>query len=101
MIVKQWYPKGLQPVIGGRGVVSRLSALRRELEAGAGRLSEIELPAVLLLFDVCNALGLSEAQQREVLGAEGARYIEALGRVPVMLTQTGVPRGQSGHSKQG
>lgn len=54
-------------------IVTRLTGLRRELEAD-GVLQDITL--TLFLSDVCSALGLSESKQAEVLGPEATEAVE-------------------------
>ena len=61
-----------------------LVKLRRELEA-TGDWPGLETPAVLLLADVCQALGLSDADRQAVLGAEGAAYVEAVTKASLYL----------------
>jgi hypothetical protein len=49
-------------------------SLEQELE---GDWTAVELPAALMLADVCAALCLSETQQREVLGEAGWELVTA------------------------
>lgn len=65
---QRWYPKGFTKDGNSVDVVEQLANLRRQIEEGAARLSEIDLPAALLLSDVCKALGLTVSDQRKVLG---------------------------------
>ena len=66
--------------------VKRLTELRRELET-TGKWPELEIPAVLLLIDICQAPGLSEADRQVVLGARGVAYFEAVATTPMHLVQ--------------
>jgi hypothetical protein len=70
-------PIHLNPVAG-------LAKLRQELEA-TGSWPEVEVPAALLLADVCQALGLNLSDQQVVLGAEGTAYFEAVLNAPIVL----------------
>jgi len=71
-------------------IMQRLAKLRQELEAGTeAPISELELPAALLLGDVATVLGLSAEQRREVLGAEGAAALARWEATPVMSTGPG------------
>lgn len=55
-----------------------LTRYRRELEQGTApeAWSEVELPAGLMLADVCDALGLSDEQRQKVLGDAGMVFLE-------------------------
>jgi hypothetical protein len=57
------------------------------MEATGTSICELSAPAVLLLADVCNALGLDESDQRLVLGEGAATWLEQWGSSPV-LTRT-------------
>jgi len=64
-----------------RRVVTRtLARFRKRLQHDAQPepWAELELPAGLVLADICDALGLSEEQRGEVLGEEGAAFVGAL-----------------------
>jgi hypothetical protein len=50
-----------------REVVERLAGLRREVE-GEVEIDDLETSFALALWDVCGALGLTEAERTEVLG---------------------------------
>jgi len=57
-----------------------LRRLRQALEHGTEGepWAAVELPAGLLLADVCDALGLSDDQRRDVLGDAGAAFVEGI-----------------------
>ncbi len=61
-----------------KGITERLKCFRHEFEQGTVTLAwpEVELPAGLMLADICDALGLTEDQQRRVLGEVGALFLE-------------------------
>jgi hypothetical protein len=61
----------------------RLMELRAALEDDAGLAAEV--PAGLLLSDVCEALGLEDSERREVLGKKGARFVDDVLGAPVKL----------------
>jgi hypothetical protein len=64
-----------------RRVIARtLRRFREGLERdAAGEAWEVmEVPAGVLLGDVCDALGLDPGQRREVLGKAGAGYLDDL-----------------------
>ena len=56
-----------------KAVVARLRRFREKLESDMAPepWTALEAPMVLLLSDVCNALGLSEKEKAGVMGAEG------------------------------
>ncbi len=60
-----------------KAVVGRLRRFRRRLERETTpeNWAAMELPAGLLLADVCAALGLDEAERSDVLGAAGAAML--------------------------
>ncbi len=57
------------------GTASLLQRFREELERDMepARWTSLEAPMVLLLSDVCDALGLSERERAAVLGQQGER----------------------------
>ena len=58
--------------------VTRLAAVRRELQESAGAAWPQECDnEVWLLYDVCEALGLNGATE-EVMGPEALRYVRSL-----------------------
>ena len=57
--------------------VQSLAQLRQEMEATGVTLCELTLPSVLLLADVCDALGLDARARRAVLGDEAIAWLEA------------------------
>lgn len=64
-----------------RQVMTRtLRRFRERLEGDAGNepWELLEVPAALVLADVCDALGLDPGQRREVLGAAGTAFLEEL-----------------------
>ena len=66
--------------------VKALSDIRRELEEDA----EIQFPdavqrELLVLYDVCKALGFSNQATEEVLGESGRQHVHDLLNVPVEL----------------
>ena len=65
----------------------RLIELRQLIEEEAD-LCEVEVPAVLLLSDVCIALDMEEVDRLEVLGPRGASYVEALANGQISLCKT-------------
>ncbi len=76
MCNNEFYPKGLTPLKTGPGIVERLAGLRRAFEKGGNtRIYEFSAPAILLLADVCEALGLGKEEQARVLGREGAKQV--------------------------
>jgi hypothetical protein len=68
----------------------RLEQLSREMEEGATKIDDLEVPALLLLEDVCRALGLTEEERCQVLGQEAAQWVDVWASVSV--TKTGLPR---------
>ena len=60
-----------------RAVIERLRSLREgvEREMKPESWTALEAPMVLLLADVCDALGLTEGEQTIVLGQEGAQAL--------------------------
>jgi hypothetical protein len=68
----------------GLNVAAKLAGLRCELES-TGSWPGLEISAALLLADVCQALGLSEADQQSVLGASGMTYVKAVVNAPLRL----------------
>ena len=64
--------------------VTCLAKLRQELQA-TGSWPAVEVPAALLLADVCQALGLNMSDQQAVLGVDGAAYLEAVANTPIIL----------------
>lgn len=60
--------------IGHRSTVTRLIELRERLETDMfpEPIGALKVSAVVLLADVCEALGLNEGETAKVLGAEGA-----------------------------
>ena len=89
----EFLPKGLSPLESKTGfnVEARLADFRREYEKDGGSLSE-ELPFVLVLTDVCLALGLSESARARVLGPRGTALLLEWEQTPVALTKR-VPEG--------
>lgn len=59
-----------------RSMITSLKALRIELEDCNVNLVADMPEAALMLSDVCHVLGLSEAEQAEVLGQEVAEAVE-------------------------
>lgn len=65
--------------IEARWLTDRLAGLRRSFEAAcSGPLAEVEVPVVLLLDDVCSALGLPDEARRAVLGEQGIVAVESI-----------------------
>ena len=58
-------------------IAERLRALRQEME-GDGSIAEVEVPAVLLLDDVCSALELPQTERVWVLGDGGMAFVESV-----------------------
>ena len=85
MCNNQFLPKGLSPLESGTGIAEKLTGLRQSFEAEGAKLCAMHVPAVLLLSDVCDALGLSEEEWRTVLGPEGLQYLEGWRNTPVRL----------------
>ena len=83
---QQFLPKGLSPLESKTGfnVEARLADFRREYEHEGGDVSA-ELPFVLVLADVCLALGLSESARARVLGPKGAALLKEWEQTPVTL----------------
>lgn len=56
-----------------RAMVTRLARFRQELEAGTAPepWTLLEAPLVLILADICDALGLNEPEKAQVLGRAG------------------------------
>jgi hypothetical protein len=86
----QFLPKGLAPLLPKAGfeVEVRLADFRREYEKEGGDLSE-ELPFLLVLTDVCLALGLSESARARVLGPRGVALLQEWEQTPVTLRVPG------------
>jgi hypothetical protein len=63
--------------------MKRLIDLREGLEADLGR--DGEAPSVLLLADVCDALGMEALDRRQVLGDAGAQLVDSWLGAPVAL----------------
>ena len=59
-----------------RSVITSLKALRMEFEDSHIDLVADMSEAALMLSDVCHALGLSQAEQAEVLGGDFAQAVE-------------------------
>lgn len=60
-----------------REIVERLRLLRLTMEAQAGTsLCEVEVPAVLVFFDVLGSLGLSQTACIHVLGVDNALRLQ-------------------------
>ncbi len=61
-----------------KGISERLKCFRHEFEKGTVPLAwpEVEHQAGLMPADICDALGLTEDQQRRVLGEVGALFLE-------------------------
>ena len=60
-----------------RDIIERLRALRVMMERQGGvRLSDVEVPASLVLFDVMEALGIPGPSQIHVLGAHNALWLQ-------------------------
>ena len=55
----------------------------------------MEVSALLILADVCGALGLTAAERQQVLGAEAAQFLRQWADTPVRLNGKGGPGGQS------
>lgn len=81
----QFYPKGLKPSKKGDNLVERLVALRRNIERDTTQIAEVTVPAVLLLYDVCKALGFTPRQQQKVLGRKGSKSAKKWGETKVHL----------------
>lgn len=92
MTSKQWHPKGLKRHGNGLHIVQKLATLRQQIEKGTARLSEIDLPAALLLYDVCKVIGLTLSDQRKVLGRDGTRYVKMFFDVPIKLKRGRTPK---------
>lgn len=99
MVIKP-LPKALRPIGTRSDSVQRLAALRQELESGVGKLHQIEVPAMLLLADVCNALGLNRSEKHLVLGRDNARFLDELSRATVRLTPSPNIRNANGHLRR-
>ncbi len=82
----------------GPSIVKRLATLRRELEESA-ELTKMQVPAALMLSDVCAALDLGPEERREVLGEKAEAAIVEWQDTPIKPTQRKAPRG-TGRSKQ-
>ncbi len=108
MCNSKFYPKGLTPLETGPGIVERLAGLRRTFEKGGNtKIYEFTAPVVLLLADVCEALGLGKEEQARVLGREGAKQVQRWGDTPVRLSgkknrkRESASEGGKGAPKQG
>lgn len=62
----------------GVDVAERLAALRAEMEADGDKLMLVEVPAALLLADVCDLFGLTDAERERVLGLEGVSFVDGV-----------------------
>lgn len=84
---------GLREHLEQRSVVSRLRQLREQLEQEMAPepWTALEAPMVLLLSDVCNALGLDEAERITVLGKEGEQALAKLLEERPVLRRQPVP----------
>jgi len=60
-----------------RAILTRLRQFREQLERDMAPepWTVLEAPMVLLLADVCDALGLTEEEQADILGPEGVRAL--------------------------
>lgn len=58
--------------------MKRLMELRKALEDDGATIADVEVPAAVLLSDVCEVLGLSPKQRRVVLGTAGVQYVDGL-----------------------
>ncbi len=96
----EFLPKGLSPLESKTGfnVEARLADFRREYEKDGGSLSE-ELPFVLILTDVCLALGLSESARARVLGPRGTVLLKEWEATPIVLTMRGPVGGRASQSE--
>ena len=57
-----------------------LQQFRQQCERQTGLpASEVELPLLYMLADVCDALGMSPADKRRVLGQKGVKHLRELG----------------------
>lgn len=83
-----FYPKGLKPRPPEPGIVERLTNLRRAIERDAAEIAEVSVPAVLLLCDVCKALGLTLREQQQVLGRKGTQSARKWGETPIHLARS-------------
>jgi len=108
MCNSKFYPKGLTPLETGPGIVERLAGLRRAFEKGGNtKIYEFTAPVILLLADVCEALGLGKEEQAQVLGREGAKQVQRWGDTPVRLNgkknrkRESASEGGKGAPKQG
>ncbi len=75
-----------------RAVTARtLKRFRERLEHGSDGESwaAMEIPAGLMLADVCDALGLDPGQRREVLGDAGTAFVAKLEGERVMEVENG------------
>lgn len=68
------------PMIARSTVVARLWNLRKQLDAG----DAMALESALLLYDVCETLGLNALETEEVLGFEAMREVEKWKATKVM-----------------
>jgi len=64
----------------------RLAELRRALEEAA-EIHELQVPALLLLDDVCRALGIIGTDRRKVLGRKAEQWLEQWSHAPIGLTE--------------
>jgi len=62
----------MPPMIARSTIVARLWNLRKQLEQG----DAMALENALLLYDVCETLGLNTAETESVLGFEATRQVE-------------------------
>ncbi len=79
-------------------VVVRLRRFRRQLERDAApeTWTALEAPMVLLLADLCNALGLNEGERAGVLGQQGDRALaDILESRPALRPQVAVNERQA------
>jgi hypothetical protein len=68
-------------------MTQQLKRLREEFECDGTSIADIEIPAALLISDVCQTLGLEDWERREVLGPDAARYVDCVKDVRVRLSQ--------------
>lgn len=73
-------------------IAAKLRRLREAFECEGGNIADVEVPAVLLLFDVCQALELDDLQKHDVLGAAGTTWLAGVMDTPISPTGNGRTR---------